>query len=213
MKYLVLLAATLMPLGSAFAEKTQTCAYEGLTDAQCKRVADITERWHATPLGAVVLAGVEETPLPSDVRPNPELDAVNAKARAREALIGACRYDEAEGRVEVKPDAFKLSDAGLAQCLATAYAQARYYNIEAQWLKTVGAHEAWIVKNGIATKVGVDTKIETTAARLLWTSFAVRELLETLPESPSELSRAIASNISSPHSSPDPDVRKLLGFD
>ncbi|MBI3555137.1 MAG: hypothetical protein HY074_02590 [Deltaproteobacteria bacterium] len=213
MKQSALLGIALFSL--SILAQAQDPNYEGLDATQCARVSAITERWRATPLNAIGLAGIEDAPAPVDARPNADLDAANAHSRAHEELVGPCRFNEAEGRVEVKPEAFKLSDATLGQCLATAFAHARYYTIEAQWLKHLDAHEAWIVKNGVLTKVGVDTKIETTAARMLWTSFAVREL-GNLPGSGAaagDASRAIASTIDSPRAGSDPDVRKFLGLD
>lgn len=214
MRHIPYILAALM-LGAALsraAETVDSCPYEGLGKMECARVQAIIRRWHSKELGSIEVAG----------RPNVDTGKVNANARDKDREIGPCRYDEGEGRVEIQAAAFRFSDSELGQCLSLAFAQARYHSVEGLWLERLGEHEAWVVKNGALTKVSVDRKLEQTAARMLWTSLAARELesAAAVDSVASTGGRAIAAaGVSSPESSearfpvaPDAEVHALLGL-
>ncbi|MBI3543635.1 MAG: hypothetical protein HY075_10215 [Deltaproteobacteria bacterium] len=206
---------TLLALLTAVPQsRAAACAYEGLDTDECARVRAITAKWNGSPVGAVVLAAVADFEPVADDHQNPHVDQANALARAKDVETGPCRYNETEGRVEVQKSSFRLSDEALTRCLAAAYAQARYSAVESRWLASLGEHEAFVVKNGALTKIAVDRKLETTAARGLWASFAARELVNAArsDETATGGARNIATDAMQPGGATDHEVRALLGL-
>lgn len=192
---------------------TSTC--EDLDKNQCRRVRAITQRWKSEKLDLITVAGIEDFKPIADAQPAPEIDLANAKAAARENLIGPCRFNEAEERIELRKSAFALSDEAFTQCLSAAFANARYHAIESQWLAKLGTTEAWVIRKGRIEQISVEgKKLEATAARSLWTSFATRELLTAakLETANAADGRAVASGASLPPGQGQADVRELLGL-
>ncbi|MEW6057314.1 MAG: hypothetical protein AB1540_11950 [Bdellovibrionota bacterium] len=129
------------------------CKYSTLSAAQCEKIKRVTEKWPPK----TEIARVDEV--------DPE--------------TGACRYNADENKVEVAAAALeKYSENALAQCLARAFANANYADVEEQWAKELGEHKAWIVRRGEAQEVSTEgKKLAAVSAHALWTTFAARELL------------------------------------
>lgn len=178
-----------------------SCPYKdsGMTDTQCARVAAVTASWKSAPLAAIPVTLGHADPASGA-----------ADAATHNDAIGPCRYAEAEGRVEIMAQAFKLSDEAFGSCVAAAFAQARYDAVEAKWLESMGEREAWVVRGGVLTKVSVgEKKMEPPAARQLWASLATSELQGAGTNG--ESSRAIASSAKDPGGA-EASVRELLGL-
>lgn len=201
MRFAPLVVGLFLVLNFARASEQGECGSE-IGEATCQRVAKIVAHWNS-----------------------PELQAI-ALAAGPESSLDSCRFNEAEQKIELAPSAATFSTSALTRCLATAYAHARYYTIEAQWLEKVGEHEAWINRQGTMVKVSVDRKLEPLAARSLWASFAARELVREAEAGSAEPERAqgvrdgyydgpsrtIASTAAAPATSRDAEVRELLGL-
>lgn len=150
---------------------------------ETQRLEKIRERWNSAALKDVAMRVVDAS-----------------------AETGPCAYNESESRVEVAKGAFKLTDAELTECLARAFAQARYEEIEEQWLEHLGVVEAWIIDKGELVKATIPKrhgqKVELSKSREVWMSLAAAEL----QREPVEAGRAIAAQ------SERDEVRALLGM-
>jgi hypothetical protein len=205
---LVLAALAGVPSASGAGGGLGACLLPG---KQCERVAKFRERW-----GGPGFESLDVVPVKSAAAAEPatkgeggfEVDGANALVAARERMIGPCRFNADESRIEVSAEALAYSDEGFARCLSAAFAQARYPEVEALWLHEMDEHEAWIVRGGVLEKVAADAKLEAPTARDLWASFAGRELVDSLRRG-AEAERAIASETEGTEL--EGSVRRLLG--